>query len=115
MINKFSGSTQLGIAGNLDTGCDEITDGESDNRARCVGAFTVDSTAFFSEKKAEGSFDELGGRRRETKEGMDIGSLIRSRGRGGAQTQIERKSERSTDSRNTATISVLSMGLLCQA
>jgi hypothetical protein len=33
---------------------------------------------------------------------MDIGSLIRSRGRGGAQTQVERKSEKSTDSRDTA-------------
>jgi hypothetical protein len=47
-IGKFSDSTQLCIAGNLDTGCDEITDTKSDNRARFVGTFTVDSTTFFS-------------------------------------------------------------------
>jgi hypothetical protein len=47
-ISKFSDSTQFFIAGNLDTGCDEITDMKSDNRARFVGAFTVDSTTFFS-------------------------------------------------------------------
>ena len=47
-ISKFSDSTQLCIAGNLDTGCDEITDMKSDNRARFVGAFTVDSTTLFS-------------------------------------------------------------------
>ena len=46
-ISKFSDSTQLCIAGNLDTGCDEITDTKIDNRARFVGAFVVDSTTFF--------------------------------------------------------------------
>jgi hypothetical protein len=45
-ISKFSNSTQFCIAGNLDTGCDEITDTKIDNRARFVGAFTVDSTMF---------------------------------------------------------------------
>ena len=47
-ISKFSDSTQLCIAGNLDTGCDEITDTKIDNRARFVGAFAVDSTTLFS-------------------------------------------------------------------
>jgi hypothetical protein len=37
-INKFSNSTQLCIAGNLDTGCDEITDTKIDNRVRVVSS-----------------------------------------------------------------------------
>jgi hypothetical protein len=101
----------------LDTDCDKITDTKSENRARFVGAFTVDSTTFFDEK-AKDSFGKLGGRRRKAKkEGMDIGSLIRSRGRGGAQTQIEREAERLTNNRDTAdNISTRpSMGLLFQA
>ena len=52
---------------------------------------------------------ELGGRSGKAKEGMDVPSLIRSWGRGGAITQVERESERLTDSRdismdNTSTI-----------
>ena len=62
---------------------------------------------FFSEKM-EDSFGELGGRSGKAKEGMDVPSLIRSWGRGGAITQVERESERLTDSRdimdNTSTI-----------
>jgi len=101
MIRKFSDITGCGIAGDLDTGCDKIADGEGDNRARCIGAFTVDSTTFFSEK-AEYLFSKLGGRRRETKEGMDVGSLIRSGGRGRAQAKVERETKRSSNSGNTA-------------
>ena len=100
-ISKFSGSTQFCIAGNLDAGCDEITDTKVDNGARFVGAFAVDSTTFFSEK-AEYSFSKLGGRRRETKEGMDVGSLVGSGGRGRAQAKVEREAERSSNSGNTA-------------
>ena len=48
MVRKFSNSTRLGIASNLDMGHDEITDSESDNRARCVGTFTMDSMTFFN-------------------------------------------------------------------
>ena len=102
MIRKFSDSTGGGIiAGDLDTGGDKIADGEGDNRARCIGAFTVISTTFFSEK-AEYSFSELGGRRRETKEGMGVGSLVRGLGRGRAQAKVEREAERLSNSRNTA-------------
>jgi hypothetical protein len=36
--SKFSDSTQLCIAGNLDTGCDEITDTKTDNRSRVVSS-----------------------------------------------------------------------------
>ena len=50
MVSKFSDSTGCGIAGDLDTGCDKITDGKRDNRARCICAFTVDNTTFISEK-----------------------------------------------------------------
>jgi hypothetical protein len=85
----------------LDTRCDEITDTKIDDRARFFGAFTMDSMAFFSEE-AKDSFGKLGSRRRKAKKSMDIRRLIRSCGRGGAQTQVERKSERSTDSRDTA-------------
>ena len=45
MVSKFSDSTGLGIAGNLDTGCDKIANGKGDNRARCICTFTVDSTS----------------------------------------------------------------------
>jgi hypothetical protein len=55
---------------------------------------------FFSEKVEE-SFSDLGGRRRETKEGMDVGSLIRSWGRGRAQAKVERETERSANSGDT--------------
>ena len=59
-IRMFSDSTGGGVAGDLDTGCYKIADGEGDNRARCIRAFMVDSTTFFSEK-AEYSFSELAG------------------------------------------------------
>jgi hypothetical protein len=94
-VSKFSDSTGRGIAGDLDTGCDKIADSEGDNRARCICVFTVDSTTFYNEK-TEYSFSELGGRRRETKESMDVGSLFRSWGR------VEREAEWSANSGNTA-------------
>jgi hypothetical protein len=47
-------------------------------------------------------FGELSGRGGEAQKGMDIRSLIRGQGRGGAQTQVKGKSERLTDSRDTA-------------
>ena len=47
-ISKFSDSAQLCIDGNLETGCDEITDTRIDDRVRFVGTFMVDSMAFFS-------------------------------------------------------------------
>ena len=102
MVSKSRDSTGRGIAGNLDTGCDEIGNSEGDNRAaRCICAFKVDSTTFFSEK-AEDSFSKLGGRRRETKEGMDVGRLVGSGGRGRDQAKFERAAERSSNSGNTA-------------
>jgi hypothetical protein len=55
-ISKFSDSTQFCIAGNLDAGCDEITDTKVDNGARFVGTFMMDSTTFFSEE-AKDSFN----------------------------------------------------------
>ena len=48
------------------------------------------------------SVNWLGGRRRETKEGMDVGSLVGSGGRGRAQTKVEREAERSFNRGNTA-------------
>ena len=100
-VRKFSDSTGGGIASDLDTGCDRIAEGEGDNRARYICVFTVDSTTFFSEK-AEYSFSELGGRRREMKEGMDIRSLVRGGGRGRAQAKVKREVERSSNNGNTA-------------
>ena len=47
-------------------------------------------------------FSKLGGRRRETKEGMDVGSLVGSGGRGRAQAKVEREAERSSNIGNTA-------------
>jgi hypothetical protein len=35
-IRKFSNRTGGGIAGDLDTGCDKIANGECDNRARFI-------------------------------------------------------------------------------
>ena len=79
-IRKFSNSTGGSIAGDLDTGCDKIVNSEGDNRARC----------------------ELGGRRREMKEGMNVGSLVGSGGRGRAQAKVKREAEGSSNSGNTA-------------
>jgi hypothetical protein len=47
-------------------------------------------------------FGELSSRASEAKEGMNIGSLVRSRSRSGAEAQVKRKSERATDSGNAA-------------
>jgi hypothetical protein len=115
-VSKFSDSTGLSIAGNLDMGCDdEIANGEGDDRAKCICSFMVDSMTFFNEK-AEDSFGELGGRRRETKEGMNVGSLVRGWGIGaGLRLRSKGKWKGRPTAGTLRIITIPPMGLLFQA
>ena len=67
--------TAGGVAVDLDTGHDKVTDFKSNRRPRFVGTLTVDGAAFLG-KEAENLFGKLCSRAGKTEESMDVARLM---------------------------------------
>ena len=64
-MREFGNNTSGGVAVDLDTGHDEITNSKSKRRTRGVGTFTVNGTAFLGQQSKD-LFGKLGGRTGKT-------------------------------------------------
>jgi hypothetical protein len=100
-VGEFSDSTCGSIAVDLDAGHDEVADSVGNWSTRLVDAFAMGGAAFFSEE-AEDLFGKAGGRGGEAKEGVDVGGLIGSWGRGSLEAQIKGEAEGAADGGDAA-------------
>jgi hypothetical protein len=100
-IRQFSNGAGGSVTADLDTSHDKIANSEGNGGTRCVGAFAMESAAFFSED-TEHLFGELSSGPSESKESMNIGCLIGGGSRNGSEAQIERKTKRPANGRDAA-------------